>query len=115
MELSKTFFFDSANHLPDYVGKCSEVHGHRWKVEFTVKGTKNLRTGMVVDFKVLKEVADRICLSVDHKDLNTILKNPTAENISELLYQEILDKIPGDVILTQVSVWESPESKVSYS
>lgn len=32
--------FDSAHFLSGYKGKCSNIHGHRWKVEIQVKGEK---------------------------------------------------------------------------
>ena len=30
--------FDSAHFLKGYQGKCSNIHGHRWKVEVAVAG-----------------------------------------------------------------------------
>ena len=32
--------FDAAHKLVGYKGKCSNVHGHRWKVEVFVTGKK---------------------------------------------------------------------------
>lgn len=29
--------FDSAHFLSGYEGKCSNIHGHRWKLEVTVQ------------------------------------------------------------------------------
>ena len=46
--------FDSAHFLSGYEGKCSNIHGHRWKLEVTVQSETLEQTGqirgMVVDF-----------------------------------------------------------------
>ena len=51
--------FDSAHFLHGYEGKCSNLHGHRWRVvvdvaceELIVEGQQR---GMCVDFSTLKE------------------------------------------------------------
>ena len=51
--------FDSAHFLKGYNGKCSNIHGHHWRVEIVV-GKIDLNTdeqtrGMVVDFSDLKK------------------------------------------------------------
>ena len=58
--------FDSAHFLAGYDGKCSNLHGHRWRIVMEAKAEKlheegQLR-GMVTDFgdirRDLKELAD---------------------------------------------------------
>ena len=50
--------FDSAHFLKGYQGKCSNIHGHRWKVEVAVAGERlseeEQTRGMLVDFGNLK-------------------------------------------------------------
>ena len=51
--------FDSAHFLSGYEGKCSNIHGHRWKVVIEV-AADNLEEqgqtrGMLVDFSKLKK------------------------------------------------------------
>ena len=47
--------FDSAHFLSGYEGKCSNIHGHRWKVVAEVSADKLVEDGqergMLVDFK----------------------------------------------------------------
>jgi len=31
-------FFNAAHLLENYNGKCSEIHGHTWKVSLWIKG-----------------------------------------------------------------------------
>ncbi len=51
--------FDAAHFLKGYEGKCSNIHGHRWKVIVEVKGEdlkqEGPKRGMVVDFSDLKD------------------------------------------------------------
>ena len=51
--------FDAAHFLSGYKGKCSNIHGHRWRVTVEInsaelKSDEHLR-GMIVDFDKLKE------------------------------------------------------------
>ena len=62
--------FDSAHFLYGYQGKCSNIHGHRWRVEVEVmteelKNSKQLR-GMYVDFSKLKSDLREIVDYMDH-------------------------------------------------
>ena len=56
--------FDSAHFLSGYEGKCSNIHGHRWKLEVTVQSETLEQTGqirgMVVDFGQLKDDIKKI-------------------------------------------------------
>jgi 6-pyruvoyltetrahydropterin/6-carboxytetrahydropterin synthase len=115
MRISKTFAFDAAHHLPDYPGLCSNVHGHSWQVEVVLIGKKDETTGMVVDFKWMKDVGEEILGLFDHQDLNDFLKNPTAENIATYLYGIWTAMVPRNIIVQEVNVWEQPTSKVSYT
>ncbi len=36
MRLQYRFHFDAAHQLPNYSGKCANLHGHRWEVEVVV-------------------------------------------------------------------------------
>ena len=38
MKLSKIFTFDAAHHLPNYTGKCKNLHGHSYQFEVIVSG-----------------------------------------------------------------------------
>ena len=62
--------FDSAHFLAGYEGKCSNIHGHRWKIILEVK-TEELKDdvqhrGMYVDFEELKKDLRELADSMDH-------------------------------------------------
>lgn len=129
--------FDSAHFLSGYEGKCSNIHGHRWKVEIEV-GSENLEVegqnrGMIVDFSKLKEDLSNIVDYFDHcliyetgslkdKTLEVLREEnfrlvevsfrPTAENFSEYFYREMSKKGYKVVLAT---VYETPNNCASYT
>lgn len=56
--------FSSAHFLADY-SKCSRLHGHTYAVHAQVEG--KAVDGIVVDFKILKDVIREIIEELDHK------------------------------------------------
>jgi 6-pyruvoyltetrahydropterin/6-carboxytetrahydropterin synthase len=100
--------FDAAHFLPGDVGKCSNLHGHSWKIEVTVM-SQDLKNGMVQDFGEIKKILEDFV--PDHTLLNDTVSNPTAENLAKYFYEELKSVIPG---LTKVVVWESTETGAAY-
>lgn len=81
--------FDAAHLLPNYDGKCKNMHGHTWHVEVGVIGYRK-ENGMVMDLSELKEVVYRNIHRLDHKMLNDeIDATPTCENILLFLRDQI--------------------------
>ncbi len=87
ISITKKFEFHAAHHLPNHLGACNNVHGHSYLLEITIVGDiirEGPETGMVMDFSELKRIVTlNILDKVDHVDLNTIYKNPTAEEMVE--------------------------------
>ena len=106
--------FDAAHFLYGYEGKCSNIHGHRWRVVAEVSSdeleTTGQNRGMYVDFgdlkKDLKEIVDYLdhCLIIENGSLKeTTLKalqdenfriiqfafRPTAENMAKYFYDTL--------------------------
>ena len=107
--------FDAAHKLEGYKGKCSRLHGHRWKVEIFVLGEK-LKNGMLIDLEVLKKRLGRLIDKLDHTFLNEIkeIGNPTVENISRYIFENLRLRLPKGVRLEKVRVWESEKSWGEY-
>ena len=102
MKACRIFYFDAAHFLPDYDGKCEQVHGHTYRLEVEVEG-KLGEAGMVVDFNEIKKVVDgQVVEKLDHENLNEIIDNPTAEKITEWIWSVLSDKLP----LSRVRLWE---------
>ncbi len=128
--------FDSAHFLYGYEGKCSNIHGHRWKIEVTV-GSKSLQEsgnqmGMIMDFSDLKREVKAIADHYDHalifekntlkSDTLSCLKRdgfrlieipfrPTAENLSKYFYMLLKEK---NCRISNVSVYETPNNCAVY-
>jgi 6-pyruvoyltetrahydropterin/6-carboxytetrahydropterin synthase len=107
--------FSSAHNLRGYHGKCEALHGHNWKVEVSVAKDKLDKTGMVLDFKLLKKKLNKILEKLDHRYLNDIVYfknvNPTSENIAEYIFKNIKRQIPR---VCAVTVWENNTSCATY-
>lgn len=112
--------FSSAHCLREYKGKCEAVHGHNWKVEITVGSETLDELGMVYDFSVLKQKADQLLDTFDHVFLNDVPPfdqvNPSSENIARVIYERMSEVVNDDrVTVLLVSVWESDNSKATYT
>lgn len=94
----------SASHrlvLP-YDSPCNNLHGHNYCIEVWAEGDLNLE-GMVVDFVVISEVIKQY----DHKHLNDLFCNPTAERFVVEIFGELKTRFPKCDAL-RVRVWETP-------
>lgn len=60
--------FEASHLLPNYEGKCRNLHGHTYKLELTLEGPQmDNYYGMVMDFNDLKKMIKEIV--PDHKFL----------------------------------------------
>ncbi len=129
--------FDSAHFLSGYSGKCSNLHGHRWRVIVYVNSENLIEegndNGMVVDFANLKNDLNEICDKLDHtliyqvKTLKSSTRlmmeeegfaltpvefRPTAENFAKYFY----DHMKGlGYNVCEVTVYETPSNAATYS
>jgi len=86
--------FDAAHRLENYNGKCSNLHGHRWNVEFVFVGDmKDSVNGILIDFSEIKDMVESIL--PDHAYLNEVFQvmDPTAEYLAVALYKQIYRKL----------------------
>lgn len=112
--------FASAHSLRGYPGDCAKLHGHNWKIEVQVCGSKLNEIGMLVDFKEIKRHAKEVVKELDHTFLNDHPyfkdENPTAENIAVFLYRSIQERIESDLVsMHSITVWENDRNCVIYS
>ena len=109
--------FESAHALRGYHGKCENTHGHRYEVVVALEASELDRLGLAIDFREVKRHLDAILERFDHRYLNEIPPfneiNPSAENIARVIYKAMAESL-GDVTLSQVQVWESPDAWATY-
>ena len=111
--------FASAHTLRDYPGACSRMHGHNWKLEVEVRTERLDDSGMGMDFKAIRCIAQEVTALLDHQYLNDVPPfdqiNPTAENIAAWLHQEIGRRLNREHIRVQaVTLWETERACVRY-
>jgi 6-pyruvoyltetrahydropterin/6-carboxytetrahydropterin synthase len=110
MIVTKSFRFDAAHKLNNYKGPCSQLHGHTYTLHVSVKGEID-QNGLVIDFKDLKEIVkNEIISELDHKYLNEIINQPTAENICVWIWK----KLSGKLNLYELKLYETPDCYVVY-
>jgi 6-pyruvoyltetrahydropterin/6-carboxytetrahydropterin synthase len=110
--LEVEFHFAAAHRLPRYQGPCFRVHGHNYRFLVAVEGEVDPGTGMVADFGALKQaVQEQVLSRADHRDLNDLLDNPTAENIARWIWESLEGRLAG---LAEVRLYEIPDSCVVY-
>lgn len=102
-------------------GKCSNplYHGHNYELTVSVTGEIDPVTGFVIDLKFLKElIATEIETAFDHKNLNKEVPefkdlNPTAENISMVIWNKLRRKISENLEL-EVTLYETRRNFVTF-
>lgn len=136
-QLTTEASFDSAHFLSGYDGKCSNIHGHRWRIiaeigQKTLNDSGQLR-GMIVDFgdfkRDLKNLADSLdhCFIIEKGSLKEstleALKSenfsiievpfrPTAEEFARYFYN-CLGELNYNVV--KITVYETPNNCASYT
>ena len=111
--------FDAAHFLREYGGKCENLHGHRFTVVVSLKAERLNKVGLAYDFTELRRHLNEVLERFDHTSLNELKPfdkiNPSSENIAREIYDQVQKRLSEGVLLSNVEVWESPESRVTYS
>jgi len=111
--------FSAAHRLREYHGACERLHGHNYRVELVVAGEKLGKSGMLADFRELKETLQKAAERFDHTFLNDLAQfrkqNPTAENLARTLFEACARKMPRGVKVRSLTVWESPRCGARYA
>jgi 6-pyruvoyltetrahydropterin/6-carboxytetrahydropterin synthase len=97
-------------------GTCAnqDGHGHDYRLEVTLRGPVNERTGMLLDLRELDRIVEEAVLRhVEHRNLNRQVPffashQPTCENLARWAWQELQGRLPG-CRLARVRVHESDD------
>lgn len=126
--------FSAGHRVHGHEGKCAHLHGHNYRVHFTVEGHLDM-LGRVIDFSAIK---DRLCnwleanwdhkmligtndpllpglVYLDHDGIIEVPFNPTAENMANYLLTQIAPmQLEGTgVTLIHVSIEETRKCSAS--
>ena len=112
MRVRRRFEFEAAHHLPNHPGKCRELHGHSYGLVVHVEGPIDPHSGMVIDFSELKRlVREKVVSRLDHRCVNDLIDNPTAEMMAEWIWRQLIDDLPG---LFEIELHETSHCSVVY-
>lgn len=130
--------FDTAHYLSGYEGKCSNIHGHRYRLVVELAKDELEQSGqcrgMVADFADIKKLLRAIAEQYDHKLLIEdnedgravaaqlanvpnqfavvmVAYRPTAEEMSHDIYRQI--KAAGYPVYS-VELYETPVNSCKY-
>ena len=103
-------------------GKCSNpnYHGHNYELHITIKGEVNESTGFLFDVKILSLLVNQFVLEkLDHKNLNLDVeflkgKMCSTENLAIGIWQQLQPRLPSEVQLHCVKIYETPRIYVEY-
>ena len=114
--------FSSGHFLRNYRGKCENPHGHNYKVRITLRGEALDASGLLLDFKDLKQVMRPVIDRLDHQMLNEIAPftelNPSAENLARYFFDEtnlqLNNMTAGRVRVKDCTIWETDTTTATY-
>ena len=136
IRVTKEFSFEMAHALWNYDGPCKNIHGHSYKLYITVTGQpisdkNNPKYGMIIDFSDLKKIVNNeIVKRFDHtvvlnkempheilEKLTQIFEKkelvdyqPTCENLVVDFAERIKNRLPGNVKLFSIRLYETATS-----
>ena len=102
-------------------GKCNlpHYHGHNYELIVKLTGVPDPATGYVMDLKLLSDlIKEKVLDRFDHKNLNLDTAefknlNPTAENISIVIY-DLLRPMIDNALELKIILFETPRNFVEY-
>jgi 6-pyruvoyl-tetrahydropterin synthase len=118
--LGMEVFFNS-RHFVTIDGRPGRVHPHSYRV--TVKIRQSLQPGQAfgLAFHEVRDLVQSETNRFNDKILNDLAPfntradlQPTTENLAAVIYQQVQPRLPAELRLDSVTVWESPTNYVTY-
>lgn len=145
--ITKEFNWSMSHLLENHNGLCSNLHGHNYRLFVVIEriSTDDIKPtdkGMVVDFKIIKNVVEEVIVDVfDHSfcynkndGMSTIIAKflkeeinqklmplpfrTTAENMAEWIYNKLNDHFfnnNSSFVCVNIDLYETEKSCASYS
>jgi 6-pyruvoyltetrahydropterin/6-carboxytetrahydropterin synthase len=128
-----------AHAINGYRGSCKNIHGHSYELHVTVASLEGctdymLTPGMVIDFKEVKKIVRReIIEALDHKIVlshhfliehpalalqeNLVIweSEPTVENMLIYIQRTLCDKMPAEISLVRLKLYETKDSYAEWT
>jgi 6-pyruvoyltetrahydropterin/6-carboxytetrahydropterin synthase len=120
----KEVHIDTSHRLLHYIGKCANLHGHRWKIEVWMEGEPDPETQILIDYSLIKKIIDKydhqIILNEEDpmvpriEEFHPVITthgDPTSE-LMAVIIRDDLTAVCRDLgikaLITKIRVWESP-------
>jgi len=87
--LTEEFTFEAAHRIRNKRKEYGELHGHTHKVYVTISGEPDPEVGWLIDQQEFRGIVGRVVKRLDHRYLNEIMEQTTAESIALYLFKEI--------------------------
>ena len=121
-EVTVEAHFSSGHFLREYHGKCENPHGHNYRVLVTLAGEELESNGLLLDFKILKDILKPVVNYLDHHMINELapfdVVNPSAENLAKYFFDEtntrLKDVTSGRVRVKSSTIFETDTSQATY-
>jgi 6-pyruvoyltetrahydropterin/6-carboxytetrahydropterin synthase len=115
VELIREYRFEAAHRLPNVPPghKCARLHGHSFRVELSLEGAVDPRTGWFIDYGQVDEIFEPLRSRLDHFYLNEVegLENPTSEELARWIWDRSRPLLPS---LAAVIVHETCDARCIY-
>lgn len=101
-------------------GEDHRLHGHNYELEVSLTGKIDPETGFLADLGLIKTlVQEHVLEQLDHSQIETDIewfanRRPTTENIIRYIWGELAPKLPTDVTLTRLRLFETPTIYAEY-
>lgn len=112
----------SAEENRETFGASANPHGHNYRLEVTVRGSVDPRTGFCVDLAALDDALDSVVRRLDQQEIGEALPEfapggriPTTEELVRWLYHDLEGRIPGTARLERVRLEESEALAAEYA
>ena len=114
--------FSSGHFLRNYRGKCENPHGHNYRVFVTLAGAELDEAGLLLDFKILKDLLKPVVAYLDHQMINELEPfthlNPSAENLARYFFDQTATQLDalthGRVKVKDCTLYETDTSFARY-
>lgn len=139
LKLTKIFQFEMAHAIHGYEGACKNIHGHSYELHVSVSSdcTNDYwlpAPGFMIDFKTIKElVRSAVINKLDHclmlspnfiagqpnyastENLFIFEAEPTAENLLIYIKQALQQKLPDNIKLVHLKLFETKDSYAEWT
>ncbi len=106
-------------------GDETQLHSHDYQLTIKIEGKELDENGFLIDIVKLEQLTRSVIRKYEGKVLNELeifeRKNPTLENFSKILYDELISKMKAQaekeierIYSIEIQLWESEEANASY-